>query len=162
MFGSFDFSQMGGKGASKDGKKSKKVDNDRFYDLLGIQKDATDKDIKKAYRKKALKEHPDKGGDEEKFKEITRAHQILSDPQKRAAYDRLGEDAFKEGGPGAAAGSGDPFEMFEQKMGPKKTRSIIHPVSCTLEDLYNGKTSRIKVSRQRIKKSDAAQSKDKD
>lgn len=65
---------MGGKGASKDGKKSKKVDNDRFYDLLGIQKDATDKDIKKAYRKKALKEHPDKGGDEEKFKEITRAH----------------------------------------------------------------------------------------
>jgi len=41
---------------------------------LGIQKDATDKDIKKAYRKKALKEHPDKGGDEEKFKEITKAH----------------------------------------------------------------------------------------
>jgi DnaJ family protein A protein 2 len=61
-------------GASKDSKKSKKIDNDRFYDLLGIGKDATDKDIKKAYRKKALKEHPDKGGDEEKFKEITKAH----------------------------------------------------------------------------------------
>lgn len=74
MFGGFNFSEVGGKGASKDDKKSKKIDNDRFYDLLGIGKDATDKDIKKAYRKKALKEHPDKGGDEEKFKEITKAH----------------------------------------------------------------------------------------
>ena len=128
MFGGFNFDERGGKGGSKDQKKSKKVDNDKYYDLLGIQKDATDKDIKKAYRKKALKEHPDKGGDEEKFKEITKAHQILSDPQKRAAYDRLGEDAFKQGAEGGAAAAGDPFEMFEKKIGPKKTRSIIHPV----------------------------------
>ena len=51
-----------------------------LYELLGVSKDATDNDIKKAFRKKALKEHPDKGGDEEKFKEINKAHDVLSDP----------------------------------------------------------------------------------
>lgn len=79
MFGGFNFDGMG-KGGSKGAKKEKKVDNDRYYDLLGVKKDATDKEIKKAYRKKALKEHPDKGGDEDKFKEITKAQTILLDP----------------------------------------------------------------------------------
>lgn len=63
-----------------------------YYQILGIPKDATDSEIKKAYRKLALKYHPDRGkeGDEQKFKEINEAYQILSDKQKRTAYDQFG------------------------------------------------------------------------
>ena len=61
-----------------------------FYDVLGIQKDASEGDIRKAYKKLAIKYHPDKGGDEEKFKEISEAYSVLSDSQKRQNYDRFG------------------------------------------------------------------------
>jgi len=92
--------------------------------------------------------HPDKGGDPAKFQELTMAYDILKDPQKRAAYDRLGEEGMKAGG---AAGGADDFfgGMFGQDKGPKKTKSVIHPVKCTLEELYNGKTTRIKIARDR-------------
>ena len=73
------------------------MDNDRYYDLLGVKKNATNDELKKAYRKKALKEHPDKGGDPEKFKDISKAYETLSDPQKRAAYDKYGEENIKKG-----------------------------------------------------------------
>ncbi|MFN7088257.1 MAG: DnaJ domain-containing protein [Candidatus Paceibacteria bacterium] len=67
-----------------------------YYKILGVRKDATQEEIKKAYRKLAHQYHPDKaGGDERKFKEINEAYQVLSDPQKRAQYDRLRE--FGEG-----------------------------------------------------------------
>ena len=69
----------------------------RYYDLLGVKKNATNDELKKAYRKKALKEHPDKGGDPEKFKDISKAYETLSDPQKRAAYDKYGEENIKKG-----------------------------------------------------------------
>ncbi|MDR0741682.1 MAG: molecular chaperone DnaJ [Rickettsiales bacterium] len=79
------------------------------YDILGVARNATDADIKKAYHKLVMKYHPDKNqGDkaaEEKFKEINNAFDILKDPQKRAAYDRFGEAAFA-GGNGASAGGG--------------------------------------------------------
>jgi molecular chaperone DnaJ len=85
------------------------------YDTLGVAKDASDADIKKAYHKLVMKYHPDKNqGDkaaEEKFKEINNAFDVLKDPQKRAAYDRFGAAAF-DGGNGAGAGggaSGNPF-----------------------------------------------------
>lgn len=70
-----------------------------YYELLGVDKNATDKDIKKAYHKKALKLHPDKGGDEENFKKMKHAHDVLADPQKRKAYDKYGEPGvqFVEG-----------------------------------------------------------------
>ena len=58
-----------------------------YYQILGVPKDASIEDIKKAYRKKALEHHPDKGGDEEKFKEVAEAHEILSDPNKKNQYD---------------------------------------------------------------------------
>jgi molecular chaperone DnaJ len=74
-----------------------------FYTLLGVQRDASDNDIKKAYRKLAMEFHPDRNaaaGAEAKFKEITEAYEILRDPQKRAAYDRYGKAGVGAGGGG--------------------------------------------------------------
>lgn len=68
-----------------------------YYDILGVERSASQKDIKKAYRKLALKHHPDKGGEEEKFKQISKSYETLSDPEKRKVYDTFGEA-------GAAAG----------------------------------------------------------
>lgn len=83
--------------------------NKNPYEVLGVAKDASDADIKKAYHKLVMKYHPDKNpGDksaEEKFKEVNNAFDILKDPQKRAAYDRFGDAAFA-GGNGASAGAG--------------------------------------------------------
>jgi molecular chaperone DnaJ len=59
-----------------------------YYELLGVPKDASDDDIKKAYRKLAMEHHPDRGGEEEKFKEVKEAYEILSEPSKRAQYDQ--------------------------------------------------------------------------
>ena len=70
-----------------------------FYDILGVSKNATSDEIKKSYRKLALKYHPDRNRDdktaEKKFKEISAAYEILKDPQKKSAYDQFGHDAFK-------------------------------------------------------------------
>lgn len=86
--------------------------NKNPYEVLGVARDATDADIKKAYHKLVMKYHPDKNpGDksaEEKFKEVNNAFDILKDPQKRAAYDRFGGAAFA-GGNSASAGAGNPF-----------------------------------------------------
>src|SRR3982750_554658 len=82
-----------------------------FYEILGVAKNATDEEIKKAYRKLAMKHHPDRNPDskgaEEKFKEAKEAYEMLSDPQKRDAYDRYGHAGVDpnaggfRGGPGA-------------------------------------------------------------
>lgn len=83
--------------------------NKNPYEVLGVARDATDADIKKAYHKLVMQYHPDRNpGDksaEEKFKEVNNAFDILKDPQKRAAYDRFGDAAFA-GGNGASAGAG--------------------------------------------------------
>jgi len=65
----------------------KDVDTTRFYKLLGVEKTASTAEIKKAYKKSALKNHPDKGGDIEKFKDISIAHEVLADDEKRQMYD---------------------------------------------------------------------------
>src|SRR3972149_11910332 len=119
-----------------------------YYSILGVSKNATEIDIKRAYRKLALEHHPDKNkGDktaEERFKEVTKAYEVLSDPSKRKTYDQFGEAAFEQGGPGAGGpfggaaggqygpftytysstggnfdfgGFSDPFEIFEQFFG---------------------------------------------
>jgi molecular chaperone DnaJ len=95
-----------------------------YYEVLGVAREASDEEIKKAYRKRALKYHPDKNpGDkeaEEKFKELGEAYEVLSDQQKRANYDRFGHGAFGPGmGAGTAAGGGfhDPFEVFREVFG---------------------------------------------
>jgi DnaJ family protein A protein 2 len=89
------------------------VNNTAYYELLGVDKNASKAEIRKAFMKKALKEHPDKGGDPEKFKDLNHANEVLQDEEKRKIYDKYGEDGLKEGGGGAhAQGFGDIFDMF--------------------------------------------------
>src|SRR5690242_11119702 len=96
-----------------------------YYELLGVHKSATEDEIKKAYRKLALKYHPDRNpGDksaEEKFKEIGEAYDVLSDPQKRPLYDQYGPEAFagaaRNAGGFGGGGFHDPFEIFREVFG---------------------------------------------
>src|SRR5271157_4438408 len=105
-----------------------------FYEVLGVRKDAAAEDIKKAYRKLAARHHPDKNpGDkaaEEKFKELGEAYEALSDPQKRAAYDRYGHAAFDPRSRAGARGGGfhDASEIFREVFGG----------SSIFEDIFGG------------------------
>ena len=153
MFGGFPFEEFAGMHGGRRGGPPKEVDNKRYYDLLGVEKNATFDQIKKAYRKLALKAHPDKGGDAEKFKEISMAYEVLSDKDKREIYDQHGEDGLKEGG---GMRGGDIFsQMFGggmgmRQQGPKKGKSVEHAIKVTLEEIYKGKTTKIAVNRDRI------------
>ena len=83
-----------------------------YYEVLGVSKGASEDEIKKAFRKLAVKYHPDKaGGDEAKFKEINEAYEVLKDKQKRQRYDQFGH-AGVGGTAGGSAGGGNPFEGF--------------------------------------------------
>ncbi|QYM79436.1 molecular chaperone DnaJ [Horticoccus luteus] len=97
-----------------------------YYELLGVGKTATEEELKKAYRKKAVQYHPDKNpGDksaEEMFKKVSEAYDVLKDADKRAAYDRYGHAAFQGPGAGAPRGGGgggfhDPFDIFREVFG---------------------------------------------
>ncbi|MBI1300764.1 MAG: molecular chaperone DnaJ [Alphaproteobacteria bacterium] len=139
-----------------------------FYEVLGVDRSASADEIKKAYRKLAMKHHPDQNKDnpkaEEKFKEINEAYDILKDEQKRAAYDRYGSAAFDgsmgggAGGPGAgfsAAGFSDIFEdMFGDFMGSGGARrrggsargsDMQYTMELSLEEAFKGKEATIKI-----------------
>ncbi len=93
-----------------------------YYEVLGVERNAAGEEIKRAYRKLAVKFHPDKNPDdphtEEKFKELGEAYDVLMDPDKRAAYDRFGHAAFAQGGGGFGGGGfHDPFEIFREVFG---------------------------------------------
>lgn len=91
-----------------------------YYEILSVERNASGEEIKRAYRKLAVKFHPDKNPDdphaEEKFKELGEAYDVLSDGEKRAAYDRFGHAAFAQGG-GRAGGFHDPFDIFREVFG---------------------------------------------
>jgi len=136
----------------------KSTDTTKFYKQLDVEKNASTADIKKAYRKLAIKHHPDKGGDPEKFKEITRAYEVLSDNEKRQKYDQGGEEAVEgEGGMDAS----DVFSQFFGGGGggrggggsrKKKTKDVVQPLKVTLEQMYNGTTKKMAITRQVIDK----------
>jgi molecular chaperone DnaJ len=91
-----------------------------YYEVLGVGRDTSEEEIKRAYRKLAVKFHPDKNPDdphaEEKFKELGEAYDVLMDADKRAAYDRFGHAAFEQGG-GFRGGFHDPFDIFREVFG---------------------------------------------
>lgn len=112
-----------------------------YYEVLGVQRGASDDEIKKAYRKMAIKFHPDKNpGDksaEDKFKEVGEAYEALSDPQRRGAYDQYGHDAFdprKRGG-GRPGGFHDPADVFREAFGGGGVEDIF-------EQFFGGGTRR--------------------
>ena len=90
-----------------------------YYEILGVPKNASDEDIKKAFRQKAYEHHPDRpGGNAEKFKEMNEAYQVLSDKTKRAQYDQFGSSAFEYGAPGqGGAYGGFNWQDFTQGFG---------------------------------------------
>lgn len=93
-----------------------------YYEVLEVGRSSTEEEIKRSYRKLAVKYHPDKNpgdhGAEERFKELGEAYDVLMEPQKRAAYDRYGHAAFQQGGMGGAGGGfHDPFDLFREVFG---------------------------------------------
>lgn len=150
-----------------------------YYDVLGINKDATEKEIKNAYKKLARIWHPDKNIHQkelaqEKFKEISEAYQVLSDPEKRDTYDKIGtvnleemnnfnkhyrdfnfvspDDLFRDLFKEEYYNYNTPFTYMPMQM--QKGENIEHKLKCTLEDLYNGKTKKFKINRKVMNKID--------
>lgn len=136
-----------------------------YYELLEVERDADDATIKSAYRKLAMKYHPDKNGGckdhEAKFKAVSAAYDCLKDPQKRAAYDRFGHAAFQQGGGSGGFGGGNDFsgfsDIFESVFGefmgggrggqrrPQRGADLRYDMEISLEEAFHGKSEPITI-----------------
>lgn len=137
-----------------------------FYEVLGVSRTCSDGELKTAFRKAAMQCHPDRNPGnkdaEQKFKELNEAYQILSDGQKRAAYDRFGHAAFDGGGGGFSSAAAEGFgasmadifdDLFGDMMGRRGNRSgganrgsdLRYNLEITLEEAFHGKTANVKV-----------------
>ena len=135
-----------------------------YYDVLGVDKGVDEKALKSAYRKLAMKYHPDQNpGDveaEAKFKEVGEAYAILSNPDQKAAYDRFGHAAFENGGMGGGGANpfgGDPGDIFQdifsqvfggggrRRAGPQRGADLRYDMEISLEEAFAGKDTEIRV-----------------
>ena len=134
----------------------KKGDDDDFYELLGVSRNAPQEEIKKAYRKKAIEKHPDQGGSSDEFSKINEAYSVLSDSQKRSIYDQYGREGLSEGSTGTPGGF-DPNDIFGQFFGDRgatrgpqaspMTEDKAISITVTLEDLYKGIERTVQIRR---------------
>eukprot|EP00794_Sanderia_malayensis_P018792 gene18792-20683_t len=150
-----------------------RVADTKLYDLLGVKPNAAEAEIRKSYKKLAKQYHPDKNPNNpdcaEKFKELAFAHETLTNPEKRDIYDRFGEKGLRDGmgggpdmddlfghifGGGSARGGGifshfgfPGFESGSRRQQRRKGENVVHALRVTLEDLYNGKTSKLKLNK---------------
>ncbi|XP_074088608.1 dnaJ homolog subfamily A member 4 isoform X3 [Macrotis lagotis] len=133
---------------------AKMVKETEYYDILGVKPSAAPEEIRKAYRRLALKYHPDKNPDEgEKFKLISQAYEVLSDAKKREIYDQGGEQAIKEGGTTSGSFS-SPMDIFDMFFGgggrmtrERRGKNVVHQLSVSLEDIYNGVTRKLALQK---------------
>ncbi|XP_050398697.1 dnaJ homolog subfamily A member 2 [Patella vulgata] len=138
----------------------------KLYDILNVGRNASESEIKKAYYKLAKEFHPDKNPDAgERFKEISFAYEVLSNPEKKEIYDRHGLQGIKEGGQGGGGfGAGMFDDIFGSffgfpgmpgmsgmggggRRGRRRGENTMHPLRVTLEDLYNGKAAKLQLSK---------------
>uniref|UniRef100_A0A1B6GI05 J domain-containing protein n=1 Tax=Cuerna arida TaxID=1464854 RepID=A0A1B6GI05_9HEMI len=132
----------------------------KLYDVLGVDRTASDSEIRKAYRKLAKECHPDKNPEAgDKFKEISYAYDVLSDPKKKATYDRFGLKGIQEGGRSEHSFGHDDFLSHIMRGGglfgggfagmrsARRGEDTIHTLKVSLEDLYNGKLAKLQLSK---------------
>eukprot|EP00992_Anisonema_acinus_P010328 TRINITY_DN6496_c0_g1_i1.p1 TRINITY_DN6496_c0_g1~~TRINITY_DN6496_c0_g1_i1.p1 ORF type:complete len:424 (+),score=113.42 TRINITY_DN6496_c0_g1_i1:63-1274(+) len=134
------------------------VKETKFYDTLGVAPDASEGEIKKAFRKIAVQCHPDKNPAPEaaqKFQAANRAYEVLIDENQRKVYDRFGEKGLEEGGGGGGHSAHDIFSSFFGGGGfgggrpqERRGKDVGHALPVTLEDLYNGKTRKLALNKQ--------------
>jgi len=130
-----------------------------LYHILGVARDASPDEIKKSYRKLCIQHHPDKGGDEQRFKQISEAYNILKDPQKKQVYDQFGIDGLKQGMDQSSVFNHEEMQSMMENMfgfspfGPNRmnqSRNVQMIIMISLEDVVNGNPNMMYLHRRKI------------